>query len=245
MIRKFLILFAACAMAEAAIESLNSTQGEKIFKAELPNVHDIGFSAESEVFCTFKRELAITTKMLDSCMFNKQSVDSDDIVLGSPINATVKRFSIYQNEKVKFLPRLIGKKLPNLTEIHASFCGLKTVRDYFFKDMQNLEVLILSSNEISTIEPDAFRDLVYLKWLSLNYNFIQTIDKKIFATMVNLEDLDLKGNKIKFLTPITFEASGVKPFSVDLKENICIDKLYLPKEIASLDKDIKANCTQQ
>lgn len=201
------------------------------------------FAAGSEVFCAFQRELAITTKMLESCVFNKQTVDSEDIVLGSPLNTTVKRFSIYQNEKVKFLPRHIGVKLPNLAEIHASFCGLKSVRDYYLKDMKNLEVLILSSNEIATIEPEAFKDLINLKWLSLNYNFIQTIDKKIFATMVNLQDLDLKGNKIKFLIPTTFEASGVKPYSVDLKENICIDHLYLPKEVANLDEDIKAKCS--
>lgn len=183
--------------------------------------------------------------MLDSCVFNKQTVDSEDYVLGSPVNKTVERFSIYQNKGLKFLPRSLGEKFPNLAEIHASFSGMKTVHDYYFKDMKNLEVLILSSNEITTVEANAFKDLVNLKWLSLNYNFINTIDKKILATMVNLIDLDLKGNKIKFLNPASFEVSGVKPFSVDLKENICINRLYLPKELASLEKDIKANCSLQ
>lgn len=182
--------------------------------------------------------------MLESCVFNKQIVDSEDYVLGSPLNATVNRFSIYQNQKLKFLPKHIGEKFPNLAEIHASFTGMKSVRDYYFKDMKNLEVLILSSNEIVTIDAEAFKDLIKLKWLSLNYNFIHTIDKKIFATMANLIDLDLKGNKIKFLNPTAFEATGVKPFSVDLKENVCINHLYLPKELANLEKDIKEKCAQ-
>lgn len=180
---------------------------------------------------------------LSTCITN-QTIESENYVIGSPLNASVERFYISYNKEVKFMPRHIGKKFPNLKELRMTSCGLVVVRDYYFKNMANVQFLGVYDNNIESIKPDAFRYLISVKTLLLAKNKIETLDEKIFVTMVNLQELYVNHNRIKFLSPTTFNIPGGNLEKVYLEGNICIHRWYNSKIMDQLEPDLRANCTR-
>lgn len=87
-------------------------------------------------------------------------MDSEDFVLGSEFNSTVKKFVIENSKAVKFWPRNIGDKFPDLKEFHVRNCGITVVHNHNSKDIQKLEYLSLDDNKITAIEAGSFQDLV-------------------------------------------------------------------------------------
>lgn len=189
-----------------------------------------------------------------------QNIDSEDFVLESPTNTSIKHFYVIgrqlkfkpkfiSNRRVKYLPKSIGELFPNLEEFCASFCGLTIVRDFYFKNMRSLERLLLGFNQITTIEAKAFDDLVSLYDLDLHGNLIETLDEKLFIKMVNLAIINLNSNSIKFLNPATFKIPGNGRLSMILMwANYCIAEHYVSdnvgRDFTQMESDLKANCTQ-
>lgn len=181
-----------------------------------------------------------------SCGIN-ETINSEDCVLGSKFDSTVGAFEISDNKEVKYLPRKISEKFPNLKELFVERCGIIAVRDYYFKNMKILHILSLGSNEISSLQPNAFKDLVSLKTLHLHKNMITTLDERLFTSMVALEWLFLRDNKIKYLNPATFKIPGGNLYRIYLEHNICINEKYDLNDLKSWDKleaDIKTKCAQ-
>lgn len=166
---------------------------------------------------------------VNSCGFN-QTIDSEDFAVGSAFDSTVEQFEIVKNRNVKFVPRLIGQKFPNLKEFYIRFCELTVVRHYYFKNMRNLARLYLDNNKITAIEPASLKDLVKVIRLDLSNNMIETLDENLFAAMINLEGLSLSSNKIKFLSPTMLQIPRGKIGFVDLKSNVCINGTYNSKQ---------------
>lgn len=154
-----------------------------------------------------------------------QTIDSEESVLGSDLDMTVRKFHMSDNREIEFLPKNIGEKFPKLIEFRTEGCGLTVLRGYYFEGMGNLEFLNLDRNKISTIEVDAFLDLIRVKLLNLNDNSIEVIGEKRFVTMVNLQEIFLNNNKIKFLSPRTLTIIGGQLRDVFLKGNACIDRV--------------------
>lgn len=126
-------------------------------------------------------------------------------------------------------------------------CALTVLRDFYFKNMQNLRYLDLWANQISIFEPEAFKDLTNVEKLFLNHNAIETLDEKLFKTMTSLETLLLNSNKIKFLNPSTFTIPNGSLRGVDLMSNLCINGDYSInglKNLTSMIFDIDENCTR-
>lgn len=146
---------------------------------------------------------------MNACTIN-QVIGSDAYVLASEPNATVTFFDISSNRQVKYLPREIGEKFPNLKEVAAMQCGLTIVRDHYFKNMRNVENVDLSFNYIASIEAGAFDDMESLKKLSLHFNMIEALDERTFSKLPNLGTLYIDKNKIRYLSPATFQTDSGK-----------------------------------
>lgn len=198
-----------------------------------------------EVYCTFEKVDSWYYGKLKTCLVN-QTIAIEEHILASPFNKTIEEFDISDNKNVKYLPKHIGEKFPNLKEFFAISCGLTIVRDFYFENMQNLQFLTMTFNKISTIESEAFRDLVRLERLWINDNLIETLHNKLFVSMMNLQELSVDNNKIKILGPTTFKIPGGKLELINLESNVCIDGYYGlhgPKAVSELENDIRANCT--
>lgn len=143
---------------------------------------------------------------------------------------------------VKFLPRNIGEKFPNLKIFVTESSALTIVRNFYLKNMQNLEFLNLDNNKITKIESEAFSDLVKVHQLWLHDNLIETLDENIFATMVNLKNIDLHNNKINFLSPTTFRIPGGKFDYLDLSSNVCINRFY-GSGSSNLEHELRIKCS--
>lgn len=161
-------------------------------------------SAAFPVYCTIdmSRRNARTT-----CIFN-QAIDSEEFGLGSPKNTSIQYFDASFNNQMKFLPKHIGRQLPNLKGFWANYGGLTIVRDFYFRNMDKLEILSLHDNQIKKIEAFAFDDLASLTGLFLWNNKIETLDEKIFTNLDKLVVIHLDNNQIKFLSPTTFWIPG-------------------------------------
>lgn len=192
------------------------------------------------MFCTFVMKFELSNCRVD------QVIDSKDFVLASPTNTSIEKFDATANRRTKFLPRHVGKKLPNLKEFDARHCGLTILLEFYFKGMRSLENLNLRGNQITTIEPKTFDDLVGLRFLSLHDNRIETLDRKLFVKMVNLTNIFLTSNKIKFLSPSTFTIPGNEKLSmVSLSGNVCINGSYNGRSnLNQLETDLKVKCAQ-
>lgn len=216
-------------------------------------------SVPKKVYCSYISE--------DTCNFN-QTIKSEDFFLASLEDTSIVQFLGERNKRLKFLPRGIGRKFPNLQRLVVNHCRLTIVRDFYFENMEELKVLHLDWNQISTIEPKSFDDLISLRNLSLHHNqitkiepkafddlvslqflwlednLIETLDEDLFTKMVNLESIFLQINKIKFLSPSTFKIPGGKLGFIDLRSNVCIKWNYgTHTPVSDLETDLERRCS--
>lgn len=199
------------------------------------------------VICSFDR--------IDSFLLNKnarrctadQKIESEDyFVSKEPILYDVEVFYLRINKYVKFLPRDMGEKFPNLKEFDSRQCSLTIIREFYLKSMRKLQALILIHNKIAIIEPEAFKDLVKVDKIWLHDNLIETLDEKLFSSMISLKHIYLQSNKIKFLGPETFKIPGASLEIVDLQENPCTGRIYGVKgNLNKLKPDLIANCPKK
>lgn len=175
------------------------------------------------------------------CAIN-QTIDNDQYNFGSYLDPTIESIHFRNNKATKSMPRKIGEKSPSLRRIEGNGCGLTIIRDFYFKNLQNLESLILNNNQIKTIEPSAFVDLIKLGELHLHFNQIETLDQKLFLATPRLGLLYLANNNIKFLSPSTLNIPALE--IVHLGSNVCIDAMYFGSDdVNRMKLDLKANCT--
>lgn len=210
------------------------------------------FAALKNVSCTLKMHHTDHFGDLEGCRQLSQTVDSEDFVLGMPLNTSVRYCGTINDKQMKYIPRKIGEKFPNLVVFEFISCGLTVVRDFYLKNMRNVRHLYLNKNEIKTIESGAFDDLISVEFLLLHENMIETLDKNLFSKMINLHWVLLKQNKIKSLRPTTFRIPGGKLQTVALWSNVCIDKWYGPnswdieprnmRTFSQLESDLRAFC---
>ncbi|MHC4740447.1 MAG: leucine-rich repeat domain-containing protein [Planctomycetota bacterium] len=86
------------------------------------------------------------------------------------------------------------KLLSNVTELHLSNKGLKTLPAGLF-ELADLKTLSLHSNRLTTV-PDAIRELSRLQELYLHRNLLEAVPDSI-GKLIYLRTLDLSDNKLK------------------------------------------------
>lgn len=183
---------------------------------------------------------------LKTCVVN-QTIDSEECALATDLDSAVKSFSVRFEMKVKFLPKQIGEKFPNLEEFYLYNSDVAKIRDFYFKDMKKARVMMLSGNKIVTVEAGAFNDLVSVEEMFLSYNQIRTLDERLFLTMLKLRKVYLNNNKIKFLSPTMFYHLIYRDSfeKVNLEGNVCINKSYVPYSLNYLQSDLKLTCSSR
>lgn len=185
----------------------------------------------------------------------QEAIENENYVIGttvnsttSPVDAVIYRFKIEKIKNVKYLPQKIGVTFPNLTHLTTSGCGLTTIEDFYFQNMQNLHELDLSHNKITTIENYAFENLVKVKTLWLNDNEIRFLNLFPFQFhfLQSVELISLKNNRIErfhWLHPSSFNNDYMKLQILFLEGNNCINDTYF-LNWDKLVSDLWANCTE-
>ncbi|XP_023663422.2 peroxidasin isoform X1 [Paramormyrops kingsleyae] len=93
---------------------------------------------------------------------------------------------------------------PQTTILDLRFNKIKEIQPGSFRQLKNLNTLLLNNNQIRRIPRGAFEDLENLKYLYLYKNEIQSIDRQAFKGLVSLEQLYLHFNNIETLEPQAF-----------------------------------------
>uniref|UniRef100_H3CS91 Peroxidasin n=1 Tax=Tetraodon nigroviridis TaxID=99883 RepID=H3CS91_TETNG len=93
---------------------------------------------------------------------------------------------------------------PQTTILDLRFNKIKDLQLGSFRQLKNLNTLLLNNNRIRRIPRGAFEDLENLKYLYLYKNEIQSIDRQAFKGLVSLEQLYLHFNNIESLEPESF-----------------------------------------
>ncbi|XP_059088461.1 peroxidasin-like isoform X1 [Tigriopus californicus] len=109
---------------------------------------------------------------------------------------------------------LVGIKEPPSIPTHAQvvdlrFNRIKRIPQGAFKDLVQLDTLLLNNNHIHKLRKGAFDGLENLKYLYLYKNKITYIDEKVFQNLPKLEHLYLHYNYVKHLEPNQFFGLGL------------------------------------
>lgn len=92
----------------------------------------------------------------------------------------------------------------NMTEIHITNANISYLQDVFAR-MEELQHLILSSNNIALISPMAFKGLGRLKVLKLLDNKLVELPPEVFDDMVQLQQLIIESNRLNSIEENLFD----------------------------------------
>ena len=116
----------------------------------------------------------------------------------------VKALSQKYSENTEYLPVNVDQTFPNLVVYEFENCHIKKIGYANLKNLKNLQLINLESNQISSITSSAFNDTPILKYLNLGNNQLTYIDENIFKQLKNLQSLFLQNNKITFISKFAF-----------------------------------------
>lgn len=95
------------------------------------------------------------------------SIDTVNVAL-SDVNDEVNALVFNTNKKIKFLPVNVSHNFPLLKSYSATACSLRGIRKDNFRDLEKLEILILTNNKIETVRSNVLEDLQNLKILLIS-----------------------------------------------------------------------------
>jgi Leucine-rich repeat (LRR) protein len=128
--------------------------------------------------------------------------------------------------------------LPSLDSLNLNFNRIKQIPENSLPE--NVKVLKLSNNKLDILE-NLFESLPQLITIDLQNNNLREIPANVFKNNTKLNNILLGDNKIKFMSPQTFEIlRDLK--TVDLEENDCVSGVYGPTALKALKIDIQRNC---
>lgn len=100
----------------------------------------------------------------------------------APRDETIKGLTMYNNQKIHFLPEKLNETFPNLSTYLASACSITEISKMNFENLDKLRFLSLHSNHIEKIARNTFEDLKSLEVLYLRKKFISLIQLQMFLT---------------------------------------------------------------
>ncbi|KAL7026929.1 hypothetical protein ACKWTF_005238 [Chironomus riparius] len=164
--------------------------------------------SRKEISCKYEEvPIPESGETMTVCKIDESEIidDSDYIIKSSPHNNKVKKFVMYNNPNIKFLPRNLGKTFPMLEEIDVDNTALGVIDRESFYNLPLMKTLKMSRNKIQNFESDTFDDIPQLEELDLSDNDVELIKDGAFYKMNNLKDLKLGNNKINSIDPKTFK----------------------------------------
>lgn len=147
------------------------------------------------------------------------------------------------------------KDLGKLEYLNLAGNKIKVVDSKWFQPLKIVDEVLLHSNGIANLDENVFENLPNLKYVYLENNTLSSIPEKLFEHNLKMEKIWLQKNQIQTINSSMFDHLG-KLSVVDLRVNICVDRLYMTNTTNSINafdisgegllkKDLeKANCTQ-
>ena len=104
-------------------------------------------------------------------LYSMQSITLTRPLLVQMLGDGINKKSINLNEKqIAAIERDTFAGLTQVTDLYLSNNQLTTIENYYFKDLVNLELLVLEFNKIGKIAPDAFTGLNNLRDMYFHMN---------------------------------------------------------------------------
>jgi hypothetical protein len=139
-------------------------------------------------------------------LVNKSSItnDSDQITFSGQLShrtvEDVQGLKIKNQSNLQRFPRGLGSVFPRLKAVEISGCDLEKLSKEDLAGLEDLEVLILESNQISSLDDDLFENNRKLTHISFRNNKLGKMTSKLFDPIPRdqlmyldfLENLDIK-----------------------------------------------------
>jgi Leucine-rich repeat (LRR) protein len=98
----------------------------------------------------------------------------------------------------------------------------------------------MNSNKVKYLDSELLANVINLRNFSMSNNRLETLPTKFFMTNLKVEYVWLRFNQIKLLNSDLFN-DNLK--FLDLRANLCVNKLYESPNLADLEKDLTKNCS--
>jgi Leucine-rich repeat (LRR) protein len=126
--------------------------------------------------------------------------------------------------------------LSKLAVLYLHNNKIVTLNSQTFSTLKALIQLSLNNNQISSLDKDIFRNLTNLVTLSLSFNALQILNATIFSNNAKLQFLNLNDNKINALSSQTFRAIYNNSWTLDLRNNICVNVKFTGSPFDTIDQ---------
>lgn len=133
-------------------------------------------------------------------IYHYENISNRDVTINTAIMEQIEGLSMKSNKNIAFLPIKVYQNFPNLLGYNAQNCAINEITYANFKNLNELQALILSENKIVFIHSNTFNDLHKLQDLMLDGNNLNLIGSQTFKTLSNLQFLQLDNNEISFLS---------------------------------------------
>lgn len=147
------------------------------------------------------------------------------------------------SSKLRFLKRQNFRNLPNLLDLRLDKNEIEMIFSDTFWDLEQLEWLSLSGNRIKVLTEGMTIMSQKLLWFTANDNELVYFDGSFFQNNPDLEAVTLSGNRLAI---IQFNTSKLRNLIfLDLRRNVCIDKLARSVEDVESMETIAKHIEQQ
>ncbi|XP_063703998.1 toll-like receptor Tollo [Culicoides brevitarsis] len=208
-------------------EILNNSTGERVTAAEKRRGGD-AFKFVCTIFAPFAGTRSVLAAIERAANIGFKERDFDKIheltlECNSTSNNTADLLHFHANNNINAVDNSaevvdiafesIGKRLPNLREIHFTRCQVKRLPDlmfhgYFRETLTTLTIQSDASKSSQTTNLElysgTFKGLDRLRHLNLAYNNIWSVPSYIFCMTPSLEHLNLSHNSLTELTQLEF-----------------------------------------
>lgn len=120
---------------------------------------------------------------------------------GSKKTKDVDYLKVYSQEYFNYIPADIGIHFPRLWRFAVQSSSLYEIEQDNFRNMENLEQILLQRVKIKTIPARVFSNVLKLKTLDVIENQLSSIHSEAFDGIQNLQELRLNQNELKTVNP--------------------------------------------
>jgi Leucine rich repeat len=153
------------------------------------------FANSQQVECESFQSRTEDNEIVKVCRIDQStSISSFNVTLASEFDENVVDIFAKHNDKIRYLPKNIYEKFPNLKTLNFEECSLKAIVKENLQQLTYLKSIDFSYNKIKTINIGTFNDLINLEQLILSYNKISRMNGDVFRPLVKLRLLDFDGN---------------------------------------------------
>jgi Leucine-rich repeat (LRR) protein len=106
---------------------------------------------------------------------------------------------VIQDLIINFMPKQIGLAFTTLEGLVIENCGLKSIFNEDFGNLNALKVISMPNNEISSLSSETFDELEALEEIDLSHNKIDSLPKGIFTKLKKISKINLNFNYLTVL----------------------------------------------